>query len=32
VMNEVEDGQFDELFLSINYLKAKYNDKKLSTS
>jgi hypothetical protein len=28
VMNEVEDGQFDELFLSINYLKAKYNDSK----
>jgi hypothetical protein len=28
VMNEVEDGQFDELFLSINYLKAKYNDNK----
>jgi hypothetical protein len=32
VMNEVEDGQFDELFLSINYLKAKYNDKKYATS
>jgi hypothetical protein len=31
VMNEVEDGQFDELFLSINYLKAKY-DKKYATS
>jgi hypothetical protein len=32
VMNEVADGQFDELFLSINYLKAKYNDKKYATS
>jgi hypothetical protein len=32
VMNEVEDGQFDELFLSINYLKAKYNDKKYATN
>jgi hypothetical protein len=29
VMNEVNDGHFDELFLSIEYLERKYSGKEL---
>lgn len=32
VMNEVEDGQFDELFLSVNYLGRKYGSTESKSS
>jgi len=32
VMNEVEDGHFDELFLSIEYLQRKYSNEQLESN